>query len=231
MAVLGWDTEEIRETDIVGLVNEERQKAGSPVLAVNSKLTQAALLRTETILKHENFSHQDPYEHIQLDTVLPRVNYLFSYASENIGLDQNTAPGIVNGFMNSPSHRQNLLDRNLKETGVGVKKGWFKGNFVVIVVQLFAAPAKGDVYLGYSKSDVTLVKTLLGGVGEELERTRKLLAQSPDSDYYHGWLGLLSKQRERLSEVYSRMLSGQPYEQKHYDLIAAYNSSWALAPK
>jgi uncharacterized protein YkwD len=231
LAVLGWDTEEITEDQIISFVNKERQKAGSPTLTKNRKLTEAAILRTDTILKRQNFSHQDPYDHIQLDTILPRVKYLFSYASENIGLAQDSASGIVNGFMSSPSHRQNLLDKNLQETGVGIKKGIFKGNYVVIVVQLFGSPAKEEVYLGYSKSDISTVNSLITGVEGELKRTEGLLAQNPDSAYYKGWLVLLSQQKERLSEVYSRMLTGQPYQKLHYDLIAAYNSTWATAPQ
>lgn len=231
LAVLGWDTEPIIETDIVRIVNQERINVGSPPLSLSPKLTQAANLRVETIIKHQNFSHTDEFEHIQLDTVLPRVKYLFDYASENIGLAQDTAPGIVQGFMSSPPHRQNLLDNNLKETGVGIKKGWFKGNFVVMVVQIFGSPVSPEVALGYSPGDVTTVAGLIAGIDNELVKTENFLSSDPGSTYYLGWEKLLRAQKTRLSQIYTRMLSGLPYESKDYDLIAAYNSAWATAPK
>ena len=230
IAVLGWDTEPVTQDQIVSLVNKEREKVGSPDLTINVKLTQAAQMRADTILKYQNFSHQDPYGHIQLDTVLPKVGYLFSYASENIGLDQNTAVGIVHGFMSSPPHRQNLLDKNLRETGVAVDKGWFKGNYVEIIVQIFGSPASLTAYRGYSDTDITTVERLLQGIDGEIAKTDSYLKSQPQSSYYQGWLTVLDQQKSRLSQVHQQMLTGLPYTQKDYNLIAAYNSGWNAAP-
>ena len=211
LPVLGWDTEEIIPSEIIKLVNEERRKAGSPVLKENSKLAQAANMRVMTILKNQNFSHEDPIDHIQLSTVLPRVDYLFSYASENMGLAQDKASGIVHGFMSSPSHKQNLLDSKLVETGVAVRKGQFKGNYVVIVVQVFAIPASKEAYLGYSQDDKVQVQNLLDGVDNQLVRTRGFLVASPDSQYYKDWEKVLLNQKQRLSEIYQQMLSDSSF--------------------
>lgn len=79
-AVLGWETEEIKPSSIIRMVNEERQKAGVPALEESPNLTEAARMRVGTIFKNQNFSHEDPVDGIQLSTVLPRVNYYFSYA-------------------------------------------------------------------------------------------------------------------------------------------------------
>jgi uncharacterized protein YkwD len=231
VAVLGWDTEEMKEEDFIALVNQERAAHGSPLLSRNAKLSEAARMRATTILKHQNFSHQDPYDHIQLDTVLPKVNYAFSYASENIGLAQATLPEILKGFSYSPPHYKNLLDPNLQETGVGIEKGTFGGNYVVILVEIFGSPASPESYLGYSPADITTVQDLLKGVNDEIGRTQTFLSANADSSYYRGWLTVEKEQKDRLTQVYSRMLAGLPYEKKQYDLIAEYNSGWEKAPQ
>ncbi|MCL5125328.1 MAG: CAP domain-containing protein [Deltaproteobacteria bacterium] len=229
--ILGWDTEEIKPTDIIRLVNDERAKADSPILRENAELDKAAEMRVETIFKNRELSHLDPIDHVQLDTVLPRVNYYFAYASENIGLAQDEAKGIVRGFMSSPPHRENLLNPKLVETGVGVRKGQFKGNYVVIVVQIFAIPTSREEYFGYSEADKATVKGLIDGVDGQLRRTEGFLAGDPNSQYYGEWKKVLTEQGTRLSEVYNRMLSGLPFTQEQYDLVAAYNNGWKNAPK
>lgn len=132
--------------------------------------------------------------------------------------------------MSSLPHRQNLLDPKLVETGVAVRKGWFKGNYVVIMVQLFGIPTSKEAYFGYSEADKATVKGLIDGVSAELSQTESSLASNPGSRYYKGWRGVLEEQRQRLSEVYRRMLEGLPFERREYDLVAAYNSGWKSAP-
>lgn len=229
--ILGWETEEIKPEKIVRLVNEERGRVGLPFLVQNPKLAEAAGMRVATIFKNQNFSHKDSVDRIQLSTVLPRVNYYFSYASENIGMAQDSAAGIVQGFMSSLPHRQNLLDPRLVETGVAVRKDRFKGNYVVIVVQLFGIPASKEAYFGYSEVDKATVKGLIDGVSTELGQTESFLVSNPGSQYYKGWREVLVEQRQRLSEVYRRMLEGLPFERREYDLVAAYDNGWKGAPR
>src|SRR3989338_8717840 len=83
-AVLGAQT--IEGNDIIKYVNIEREKRGVKPLRISTVLSKAASMRAQVILKYQNFSHQDPFEGIELLTVLPRLNYYFAYASENIGM-------------------------------------------------------------------------------------------------------------------------------------------------
>lgn len=231
--VLGAEAE-VDPLEVLRIVNEERAKVDSPALAYHQLLAQAAQMRAETILRHENFSHLDPYENIQLDTVLPRVGYHFSYASENIGLAQSNARGFVGGFMSSPPHRQNLLDANLRETGVGVTGGQFGPNLVTIVVQIFAVPTSRTAYFGYDNEDTRQVAELLAQVNLHLGRSQTFLSQattSRDREYYSSWEEILRRQKQILETVLTRMRQGQAYDQVHYELIAEYNQNWTKTPE
>jgi len=54
------------------------------------------------------------------------------------------ANAVVGAWMNSPSHRENLLNSNYEEIGVAVGSGLLNGKNTTIIVQLFASPfAKG----------------------------------------------------------------------------------------
>ncbi len=228
--VLGAET--INNRDIITYINDERMKRGAPPLHENKTLARAAQMRADVILKYQNFSHQDPYEHIQLDSVLPLVNYPFVYASENIGMGDNSAHAFVNGFMNSPSHKANLLNPKLTETGVAVVTGAYNQYWVNIAVQLFAIPTTKERYLGYRKEDVEEYKKVLDDIEAQLalssERLQNLVG---DAEYYEGWQKILIRQREIVATLYNTMLEEQPFVNKLVTLIREYNTNWTLVPK
>jgi uncharacterized protein YkwD len=228
--VLGAET--INPSDIVLYINNERMKTGAPPLRENAVLTKAAQMRADVILKYQNFSHQDPYENIRLDTVLPKVNYPFRYASENIGMGDSSALAFVNGFMSSPSHKANLLNPDLQETGVALVTGPYKQYYVNIVVQLFAIPSTKEQYLGYREEDVGEYKRWINDLNQQLALTQdRLTNHIGDQEYYEGWQKVLIRQHEILVTVYNTMKENQPIVKNLVTLIQEYNKNWNLVPK
>jgi uncharacterized protein YkwD len=228
--VLGAET--IDPRDIITYINEERMKQGAPPLRENKTLTLAAQMRATVILKYQNFDHQDPYEHIQLDTVLPIVKYPFIYASENIGMGENSARAFVNGFMSSTRHRANLLNPELQETGVALVTGPYKQYYVNIVVQLFAIPTTKERYLGYRKEDIGTYKQMLTDIEKQIALTKDMLDNHVgDQEYYEGWQKILIRQKEIVSTLYNTMLEEQPFVKNLVAMINEYNTNWTLVPK
>ena len=228
--VLGAET--INPRDIITYINDERMKVGSPPLRENKILALAAQKRADVILKYQNFSHQDPYEHIQLDTVLPLVGYPFTYASENIGMGDNSPKAFVNGFMHSPSHKANLLNPTLQETGVAVVTGAYKQYWVNIAVQLFAIPTTKERYLGYRKEDIPEYKNLLNDIEAQLALTNERLQNHlGDEEYYEGWQKILIRQKEIVTILYNTMLEEQPFVKNLVSLMSEYNTNWKLVPR
>lgn len=223
-SVLG--AQAIDPKDLVKYVNQERAKVGSAELRISPILMQAAQLRADVILKHQNFSHQDPYENIELTTVLPKLKYQFRYASENIGMGGISAENFVSGFMNSTSHRENLLSPFLSDTGVAVVTGPYKQYYVNIAVQLFAIPGGKKEYLGYSEEEISVYQKQLSDLDAKLNPLiwsigKITRSKENTSDKYK----TLNRQREILETIYNQMKEEKPLTNEHVTLIAEYNSN------
>jgi hypothetical protein len=228
-SVLGAET--INPRDIITYVNEERMKRGIRPLRVNDTLMKAAQMRADVILKHQNFSHQDPYENIQLNTVLPLLQYPFAYASENIGMGDTTARAFVNGFMNSPPHRANLLDPQLVETGVAIVSGRYQQYYVNIAVQIFAQPLDPKRYEGYTTFDEQEYKKLLADIGKQLSMTSELKQKdAKNAQFYDQWHRLLIRQQEIIATLSHAVQNDQKYGREMIALIKEYNANWASVP-
>lgn len=115
---------------VLQLVNKERQAAGLSALTMDLKLKAAADKRAvETVSK---FSHQRP-DGRNFDTVLDEHGIKFNAAGENIAYGQPTPKSVVDGWMNSPGHRANILGSSFNKIGVGV----YEQNGIIYWTQLF----------------------------------------------------------------------------------------------
>ncbi|WP_328929684.1 CAP domain-containing protein [Streptomyces sp. NBC_00190] len=105
--------------EVVALVNKERAKAGCSALTVNDKLTAAALNHSKDMAAHSNMSHtgsdgSDPGARIT------RAGYAWMTYGENVAYGYSTPEQVMIGWMNSPGHRENILNCAFKEIGVGL---------------------------------------------------------------------------------------------------------------
>ncbi len=222
-SVLG--AQAIDPIDFVNEINSVREKAGAPFLRLSTTLMKAAAMRAEVIRKHQNFSHQDPFEGIELGTVLPKLEYAFVYASENIGMGGSSAQNFVAGFMNSTTHRNNLLDPTLTETGAAIVDGPYKQYYVNYAVQLFAIPGGRDEYLGYKDKDRLLYEKELLAVKKNLHPFVWLVARIKRNPLYtDAYHNKLIRQKMILETVLSLMRETKPLENKDVALILEYNA-------
>ena len=112
---------------VVSLTNAERAKAGVPALTMDKDLTLAAMQRAAEIAVF--FSHTRP-------SGMPWYTVNLKAYGENIAGGTgsfSTAQGVMNGWMNSPGHRANLLTSSYRTIGVGC----FTQNGITWWVQLF----------------------------------------------------------------------------------------------
>lgn len=103
---------------VVTLTNDFRRQNGLPALTLNNKLSAAAQTHSQ------NMAVQDFFSHTGKDGSTPSnrisaAGYNWSTAAENIAAGYSTANDVVQGWINSPGHRANLLNANLKDIGVG----------------------------------------------------------------------------------------------------------------
>lgn len=115
---------------VVNLVNQERAKAGLPPLAAATNLDIYAQTRSTEL--PTVFDHVRPDGSNPLTAVFSLGNY--STAGENIAMGYTSSQAVMEGWMKSPGHRENIL--SAKYTSIGV--GCYKHNGVLYWTQIFA---------------------------------------------------------------------------------------------
>ncbi|WP_018247814.1 CAP domain-containing protein [Orenia marismortui] len=109
------------EAEVVKLVNQERQKRGLKPYKHNSKLSSVARTKSKDMRDKNYFSHQSPTYGSPFE-MMTKFGIDYSTAGENIAKGQPTAKAVMNGWMNSPGHRRNILSEKFTEIGVGLAK-------------------------------------------------------------------------------------------------------------
>jgi len=109
------------EKEVFTLVNQERSKQGLAPLKDNVKLSNVARTKSEDMAKNNYFSHTSPTYGSPFD-MMKQFGITYTAAGENIAMGQPTAASVMNGWMNSPGHRANILSKDFTEIGVGLAK-------------------------------------------------------------------------------------------------------------
>ena len=114
------------EAEVVRLVNIEREKNGlSALKSDNEKLNRAADIRAEELTT--SFSHTRP-SGADCFSVLIERGIKYCAAGENIAYGYRTPAEVVEGWLNSPEHRANILTGSFTHIGVGYNEN---GNYWV----------------------------------------------------------------------------------------------------
>jgi len=127
---------EITKTALFQFANKERTFSNLSLLKENPKLDEAAYLKATDILEKDYFSHQSP-EGISPWYWFQKVGYNYKFAGENLAIGFLDSEEVHQAWMDSFSHKANLLNPNYQEMGIAVLKGDFQGSEVVVAVQLF----------------------------------------------------------------------------------------------
>jgi uncharacterized protein YkwD len=118
------------ETALLCVVNETRQQWGRDPFQPQRNLARAAGWHADDMAQNDYFAHTSP-DGDSFGDRLDRANFMPSSgrwrAGENLAgghAAYGTAAQIVEGWMNSPEHRVNLLDFGYTLAGVAVARGW-----------------------------------------------------------------------------------------------------------
>ena len=129
----------ITAEELISLTNQQRRDNGLPALKLNTTLVNAASQKAADMIAKNYWAHTSP------DGVTPWVffknaNYQYLYAGENLARDFMDSQSVVNAWMKSPTHKDNILSDRYKEIGIAVVHGDFQGQPTTLVVQMFGAP-------------------------------------------------------------------------------------------
>ncbi len=95
-------------TALLAIHNREREKAGHGVLKLSEKLSQAALAHAKDMAEHQTLDHTGSDKSTVADRV-KRVKYPYILVGENIAEGQKTVEAVMTTWMESPTHRENIM--------------------------------------------------------------------------------------------------------------------------
>jgi uncharacterized protein YkwD len=119
--------------------NDERDAAGLRPLVLDGALTSVARVRAKDMLDRGYFAHTSPSGETAF-TLLKSAGVTYQIAAENIAFntypDSQTLEMAMEGLMDSPPHRTNILGPEFRRVGIGVASDGDRKYYCII----FAGP-------------------------------------------------------------------------------------------
>jgi uncharacterized protein YkwD len=132
--------------NLLSATNDQRKNNDLTVLKLNSSLNSAAQTKANDMVSNNYWSHitasgKTPYSFITAE------GYNYQLAGENLAYGFNNASEVITGWMNSPEHRANILNKSYQDVGFGVasSKNFVNEGPEVVVVAMYAQPNSGSV--------------------------------------------------------------------------------------
>ena len=179
--------EELTRGAVINLTNNARAVNGLPALAENQLLDAIAESRARDMLEKQYFAHVSPTGQ-QASDIAQTIGYRYKIIAENIGSgDFYTNQKIVDGWMQSPGHRANILSPEVQEIGAAVLKGKMKGSETYVTVQIFglqSLPVSQKTCVAPSENllhDIDVKKAEIESLQDQLNRLKMELDAEQES--------------------------------------------------
>ena len=126
--------------DLVDLTNQDRESNQLQGLTLSPLLVQAAQAKANDMAANGYFAHISPTG-LNSWYWFKQAGYNFSYAGENLAVDFTDSGAVNQAWLNSPTHRANIMDANFTQIGIATSQGMYEGHQTTFVVQMFGTPA------------------------------------------------------------------------------------------
>jgi uncharacterized protein YkwD len=128
---------EYNADQVILLVNRQRETYNLAPLQREELLTKAASNKTKHMMQNNYFSHVSPVDGKKWSDFIQEANYEYVEAGENLANGYTNAEEMVKAWMDSPTHRANILADGYAETGVAIDRGSLNGHETIYVAQVF----------------------------------------------------------------------------------------------
>jgi uncharacterized protein YkwD len=132
--------QKLNTEDILLAVNEIRIQNNLPILKNNFLLTKAAQNKSKDMMDNQFFAHDGPNK--KWASYIFEAGYKYKLIGENLATGYYESSQLVNAWINSETHKKNILSPDFLETGLAVIYGTYKGKDTVFIVQTFGEAAK-----------------------------------------------------------------------------------------
>lgn len=128
---------------LVALTNDDRAANNLSAVSEDSLLARAAQDAANDMATYGYFAHvspdgKDPWYWLN------KVGYKYSYAGENLAVNFTDSQEVQSAWMESPTHRSNIMKREYTRVGFGTANGMYEGRETTFVVSFFATPAEAS---------------------------------------------------------------------------------------
>ncbi len=121
-----------KEQEMFNKINQFREEEGVPVLTIKPELVEIARIKAKDMIENNYFEHYSPTYGSPFEMMQARdINYLL--AGENLA-GATTVDKALELLMESPEHKENILDLRYDKIGIGIIEG---GPYGLMVVQHF----------------------------------------------------------------------------------------------
>jgi len=130
----------LTESGVLKYTNEQRTINSLKPLIKNTKLDTSARLKVEEMFRNQYFEHVSP-SGIGIGELAQQVDYEYIVIGENLAMGNfENSQKLVEAWMESPGHRENILNNRYEEIGIAVMQGTYQGEKIWMAVQHFARP-------------------------------------------------------------------------------------------
>ncbi|NUM25365.1 MAG: hypothetical protein HUU49_01940 [Candidatus Buchananbacteria bacterium] len=224
------DGSNLTTTGILKWTNTHRQEQGVLPLKLNVTLNQAATAKLEDMFANQYFEHISP-EGLGPDHWVDQSGYEYISIGENLALGSYDGDqDLVAAWMNSPGHRENILNQSFQEIGIAAKKGIYQGAETWLAVQVFAKPLSSCPQVDQTlHTKIEQNKTQLASWDEQILELQVTMEQNrpkgrsnqEEIDYYNS----LVKQYNELAKNYNTLTDQTKKLVEQYNAqVAAFNS-------
>lgn len=158
----------ISSNKILELVNKERINNNSKPLRTNNELMKAAHNKAQYLIDNNVFEHNSNNK--QFSQWIKESGYNYSFIGENLAENFKDNDSTIKAWLESSSHKENMLNNNFTETGIAV----IQKNNRIIVVQIFGRPIS---------KELSLDKTIKNHISENIIKVNSNLEISIVSNF------------------------------------------------
>ena len=133
------------------MVNQKRLDNGLSPLTLNGKLSGAAYGKARHMFDNNYWAHFAPDGTSPWNFIV-NSGYNYVYAGENLAKGFVNANDAVDAWMNSPTHRDNILSSQYRDVGFAIVEGTLQGEETVLIVEFFGQ--EKNPFLASSTPDV-----------------------------------------------------------------------------
>jgi len=139
-ATLAYSTE-MSTSNLLAGTNAQRTSRGLAPLTINGQLNSSAASKAADMVARDYWAHNTP-DGQEPWIFFDAAGYNYQKAGENLAYGFGTSSETITGWMNSPSHRDNMLDSEYTEVGFGFRNS---PNFIgtgeeTVIVAHYARP-------------------------------------------------------------------------------------------